>query len=154
MRGFSFSRPEERRKLNFNASVTDRMLEAVAVAIEASPALAQSLDAQPADLREAVSYTQTFVPIVQELRLLADALDYTIAAKRAKAGAQALHAYSLSKTMNMAKDSLILVPHIAAMKAGLGNRGRRKAAAPKTAAPSTGTAKVPFVAAHDPTCKV
>jgi hypothetical protein len=144
LKDFSFNRPEVRSGLNIRASISDRLLEAVAVALDATPALAAVIDMNPAELRDVISYTQTLRPVAEELKELARGIEYSIAVKRAKAGARALHAYSLSKKLNAPTDSAVIVPHIAAMKAALGPRGRRKAA-PK-ADPTTDPATTPVAA--------
>lgn len=131
--GFVFERPEERRRLHGNATVSDRFLSDVAIGIEASPPLAANLDFTGDDLREAITFTQTYRPIVEELRLLARSLSYMITEKRSKAGQRAYHAYTLSKTLNRPGDREVLVPHIVAMKAALGGRGKRKAVPPAEA---------------------
>lgn len=133
--GFTFDRPETRRRYNLNASLPDRFINGVAVAIDASPGLARNLEFTSEDLRAVIAFTQLLQPVLEEVRVLERSLSFTIAEKRAKAGGRALYAYSLSQALNRPADSEVLVPHIAAMKAALGPRGRRKATATPTDPP-------------------
>ncbi len=123
--GFTFSRTPDPRTLNSAASVPPAFLEAVAVALDASPHLATASRVEAAELRSAATYANAFTPVAEELELMARAVRYTLAIHRSRAGKLALSAYALAKTLNRPSDRQVLMPHIEQMKRALGKTRRK-----------------------------
>lgn len=120
--GFTFPAQGARRKINFTASVPDQFLEAVAMAIEASPALAGAAQTTANDLRNAIAFERAFSSLADDLEVEAHAVRYTIANTRSDAGRFALQAYFMAKGLNRPTDRQVLVPHLAKMAKALGRR--------------------------------
>lgn len=123
--GFTFSRTPDPRSLNSAASVPAQFLEAVAVALDASPHLISSSKVEPAELRSAAIFTTAFTPVAEELELMARAVRHTLAIQRNRAGKLALHVYALAKTLNRPSDRQVLMPHVANMSRALGKTKRK-----------------------------
>src|SRR5688572_17368401 len=84
--GFIFAGEPDPRTLNSPKSVSDRFLEIVAVAIEASEDLSASARVTPAELRDVTDFVQAFTPVADELSIMLKGVNHTIAFKRATVG--------------------------------------------------------------------
>jgi hypothetical protein len=132
--GFGVLSSERRAELNGrNQTVSDRYLESVAVALDASLHLSDAAQATSADVRHAVRFAQAFLAVADELTLLARGLRDTVLAKRGDAVNRGLAVYAIAKTINRPGDRELLIPHVDAMKRTLG-RGRPRLSTTKASA--------------------
>lgn len=106
------------------AALPVRFLEAVAVAVEASPQLALASELDVAELRDVIRFSEAMTPVADELELIARGIRHTVALRRAKVGMRALRAYQIAKGLNRYDDRAAPhVPHLENLKRTL-RRGR------------------------------
>jgi hypothetical protein len=135
IQGFVHNRPQERKRLNFNASISDQFFESCATGIEASTPLGSASQTTPALLRDVISYSQAYGSLADELELTFRGLRYTIAQKRAEMAQLAMQTYALAKGLNRPIDGDVLVPHVQAMKRSLKRKRKAAPAVEPSAAP-------------------
>jgi len=127
IRGFAHPAKGARRRINFTASLPDTVLEAVAVAIEASEPLGAAAQVTPNDLRDAIAFERAYRSLADDLEVQANAVRFAIATRRSDAGRLALQTYAIAKGMNRSADHQVLVPHLAVIRKAL-TRKRKKGA--------------------------
>ncbi|PYQ26987.1 MAG: hypothetical protein DMF56_21795 [Acidobacteria bacterium] len=137
IRGYGFAGLKHRRRIGIAAALSDRFLNAVAAALDASERLSKAAEVTGAQLRDAINFTNAYRPFADNVELMSRGARQAVENARAEAGAQALKAYKIGRGMNSPGDRELLVPHLANIKEALG-RGRPKtqAAQPTTAPPT------------------
>jgi hypothetical protein len=123
--GFTFSRTPDPRSLNSAGSVPPAFLEAVAVALDASPELAAACKVAASEIRSDAVYVNAFTPVAEELELMARAVRHTLAIHRNETGLLALGVYSLAKTFNRRSGRQLPVAHLENMRRALGKTKRK-----------------------------
>lgn len=126
---YGFITKGQRRRLNTVSTLPIPFLLSVAVALDASEALTRAAGITGAQIRDVVALANAYVPVADEMALVAGGMRDTVQAKRADTGQRALRAYRLAKSFNSPSDRELLIPHIEDMKRTLG-RGRRKVVKP------------------------
>ena len=121
------------RKLVSAATVPPQFVELTAVAVKNSETLVRKGGADPAELRDLMSYAEAYEPLADELEALAQFVRHSVIAARHKAGSDALTTYALAQVLATRSETADLAPHVADMKRALGKRGFRLAAKSKPA---------------------
>jgi len=119
-----------RERLNSLASLPPEFLELTSVARTNHAALVRGEETTPAEARDLVSYADAYAPVADELEALAQFVRFSIAAAKAKVGAEALTTYSLARRLARRQQHADLAPHVADMRRALGNRFKRPKADP------------------------
>jgi hypothetical protein len=122
---FSHIPTAQRRRIITSAAVPNQFLLTMAQALDAVPALAAASELTSTDLRNAVTFSQEYLALVNEMAIGARGLKETVDVWRAEAGQAALRAYALAKGLNRPSDRDLLVPYLGELKRALG-RGNRK----------------------------
>jgi hypothetical protein len=125
IRGFGFAGLKHRRRIGIAASLSDRFLNAVAAALDASERLRNAAELTGAQIRDAISFTNAYRPFADNVELMSSGTRQAVENTRAGVGTLALKAYKIARGMNGPSDRELLVPHLANMKEALG-RGRPK----------------------------
>jgi hypothetical protein len=112
------------RRLISAASVPPVFIELTNVAVANQRVLVRQEGATPAQVRDMVSYADSFNPLADELEALAHFVRYSVAAARHAAGTEALTTYSLAQRLARLPRNAHLKPHVADMRRALG-RGRK-----------------------------
>lgn len=121
------------KKLVSAATVPPQFIELTAVAVKNSEALVRKGGADPAQLRDLLSYAEAYEPLADELEALAQFVRHSVINARHKAGRDALTTYAVAQVLAARPENADLAPHVADMKRALGKRGRGRGAKPKPA---------------------
>ena len=133
--GFTHPAKGSRRRLNFHGKVSDQALEAIAMTIEASPALQAASQITAEELRDVMAFDHAHGSLANDLDVQSRGVRYTIASRRAAAVRLAMQAYKIAQSLNGPADRLVLVPHLDKIKAAL--RLKRRPARPEVPVTST-----------------
>src|SRR3954462_2126710 len=126
------------RKLVSAATVPPQFIELTAVAVKNSDALVRKGGADPAQLRDLMSYAEAYEPLADELEALAHFVRHSVITARHKAGSDALTTYAIAQVLAKRPETADLAPHVADMKRALGKRGVARVAKPEhVPAPTT-----------------
>jgi hypothetical protein len=123
------------QRLSSAASVSPVFIELTNVAVANQPVLVRTEGATAGQVRDLVSYADSYSPLADELEALAHFVRYSVTAARNAAGVEALTTYSLAQRLSKLPQNAHLKPHVADMRRALG-RGRKvtpEAAAQKAA---------------------
>jgi hypothetical protein len=135
------------RKLVSAATVPPQFIELTAVAVKNSDKLTRGGGADPAKLRNLMSFADAYEPVADELEALAHFIRHSVITARNTAGSDALTTYALAQRLAKRPESADLAPHVEDMRRALGNRVRKAKAkpapAPAPAQPSPVTASSP-----------
>jgi hypothetical protein len=115
--------PKARQRLAIAASVPPEFVELAAVTLKNSTDVAAG-KADPAEMRDLMTYAGAYDPVADELEALAHFLRHSTTAARNKAGRTALMVYSLAKRLAKAPENADLAPFVADMERALGFRER------------------------------
>jgi hypothetical protein len=110
-----------------NEALTRRHLsfiELTYVAVANQPVLVRAEGATAGQVRDLVSYADSYGPLADELEALAHFVRYSVTAARNAAGLEALTTYSLAQRLSKLPHNAHLKPHVADMRRALG-RGRK-----------------------------
>jgi hypothetical protein len=118
------SRPSGHRLL------PDAFFEALAVALESSPAFAAAVSITAAEIRDMLRYSEAYLPLADELERSGRGVRYGVAKRRAHVGTLAASAYKVAQAMNLLPDTSLSVPEAESMKQAIVSR-RRKTPLPK-----------------------
>jgi hypothetical protein len=110
------------QKLVSAATVPPQFIELTAVAVKNSETLVRKGGADPAQLRDLMSYAEAFEPLADELEALAQFVRHSVIAARHKAGRDALTTYAIAQVLAARPETADLAPHVADMKRALGKR--------------------------------
>lgn len=139
--GFAYPAAGARRSLNFSGAVKDQALEAVAAAIESSEPLSAAAQTSARELRDAIAFNRAYRSLADELKVLSDAVRYTIQLTRADATRKAFQTYRIAQNLNHPADRVVLVPHLNTIREAIRVRRPRTAdGEPSTPNPNGGTA--------------
>jgi hypothetical protein len=116
--------PDATRRLISAASVPAHFIELTNVALANQPVLVRTEGATPAQVRDLVSYADSYSPLADELEALAHFVRYSTTAARNLAGNEALTTYSLATRLSKLPQNAHLKPHVADMRRELG-RGHK-----------------------------
>lgn len=130
--GFQHPFKGARRRINFAGTVDDDFLELMARAIEDSAPLSGAAQITPSEVRELIAFGQAHRAFSSDLRVQADAVDYTVAARRASGVRKVLQAYKIAKTLNTPADQTVLIPHLERIKQLLGRKKLPRVTEPET----------------------
>ncbi len=135
------------RKLVRAATVPPPFIELTAVAVKNSDRLTRGGGADPAKLRNLMSFADAYEPVADELEALAHFIRHSVITARNTAGSDALTTYALAQRLAKRPESADLAPHVEDMRRALGNRVRKAkskpAPAPAPTQPSPVTASSP-----------
>jgi hypothetical protein len=132
------------RRINSAASVPQPFIEQAAMAVKNSATLVRGGGADPAQLRDLLSYADAYAPVADELEALAHFIRHSVRVARNKAGSDALTTYALARRLAKRPETAELAPHVADMRNALSTRFRKKAKpAPGTPAPAPAPAPAP-----------
>src|SRR5580765_4132550 len=136
---FSFpTSPKVGQALNRAASVPQPFVELTAVAVKNSPALVRGGAADPARLRDLLTFATAYAPFADELEALASFVRHTVTAAKNEAGSTALTTYALAQRLAKRPETADLAPHVDDMRRALGRLGRKaKAKAEPQPTPET-----------------
>jgi hypothetical protein len=112
------------RRLVSAASVPPVFVELTNVAVANQSVLVRNEGATPVQVRDLMSYADSYGPLGDELEALAHFIKYSVTAARAAAGTEALTRYSLAQRLAKLPENAHLKPHVADMRRALG-RGRK-----------------------------
>jgi hypothetical protein len=112
------------RRLIGAASVSPVFIELTNVAVANQPVLVRTEGATASQVRDLVSYSDSYSPLADELEALAHFVRYSVTAARNAAGLEALTTYSLAQRLSRLPQNAHLKPHVADMRRALG-RGRK-----------------------------
>src|SRR5258708_948969 len=126
------------RRINAAASVPQQFVELAAVAVKNSVSLVRGDGAEPAQLRDLMSFAEAYAPLADELEAFAHFIRHSVKVARNKAGSDALTTYALARRLAKRPETAELAPHVDDMRNALGNRIRKAKAkqAPGTPAPA------------------
>lgn len=130
------------------ASVPQPFVELTAVAVKNSPALVRGGGADPEELRDLLTYAQSYSPLADELEALAAFVRHSVVSAKNKAGSEALTTFELAKRLAKRPETADLAPHVHDMRRALaaggtfGGRKGKKTPSPAPA-PSPTPAPVP-----------
>jgi hypothetical protein len=110
------------RKLVSAATVPPQFIELTAVAVKNSEALVRKGGADPAQLRDLMSYAEAYEPLADELEALAQFVRHSVITARHKAGSDALTTYAMAQVLAARPENADLAPHVADMRRALGKR--------------------------------
>ena len=131
------------RSLITAASLPQKFMELAVVAVRNSAALVRGGGADPAQLRDLMSYAEAFGPVADELEALAQFIRHSVTTARNKAGSDALTTYALARRLAKRPETADLAPHVTDMRNALATRFRNAKSrpvpvpAPKPATPLT-----------------
>jgi len=121
------------RKLVSAATVSPQFIELTAVAVKNSDALVRKGGADPAQLRDLMSYAEAYEPLADELEALAQFVRHSVITARHKAGRDALTTYAIAQVLAVRPETADLAPHVADMRRALGKRAGRRSVKSKPA---------------------
>jgi len=121
------------QKLISAATVSPQFIELTAVAVKNSEALVRKGGADPAQLRDLMSYAEAYGPLADELEALAQFIRHSVITARHKAGSDALTTYALAQVLAARPETADLAPHVADMRRALGKRALGRVARSKPA---------------------
>src|SRR5215210_3685678 len=113
------SRPRGHRLL------PDAFFEALAVALETSPAFAAAVLITAAQIRDMLRYSEAYLPLADEVERFARGFRYAVAKRRAYVGTLAVSAYKVAQAMNLLPDISLSVPEAESMKQAIVSRRRK-----------------------------
>jgi hypothetical protein len=119
------------RKLVSAATVPPQFIELTAVAVKNSEALVRKGGADPAQLRDLMTYAEAYEPLADELEALAQFVRHSVITARHKAGSDALTTYAIARVLAKRRETADLAPHVADMRRALGKRALARVAKPK-----------------------
>ena len=119
------------QKLVSAATVPPLFIELTAVAVKNSEALVRKGGADPAQLRDLMSYAEAYEPLADELEALAQFVRHSVITARHKAGSDALTTYAIARVLAKRSETADLAPHVADMRRALGKRALARVAKPK-----------------------
>ena len=130
------------RKLVSAATVSPQFIELTAVAVKNSEALVRKGGADPAQLRDLMSYAEAYEPLADELEALPQFVRHSVIIAKHKAGSEALTTYAMAQVLAARPETADLAPHVADMRRALGKRalGRVTKSKPAPAPPVTSQA--------------
>jgi hypothetical protein len=141
--------PTETKRMANAASVPADFVELTTVAIANHQAALWRADAlTPEQIRELVSYANSYGPLADEFEALAHFIRHSVRAARYKVGSEALTTYAFAQRLAKRPQSAELAPHVDDMRRALGRtasaealvrRAVRKAAKLTPAAPPAST---------------
>jgi hypothetical protein len=141
--GYGHSGRAHRRRIRMIAALSDKFLNAVASALDASERLRVAAGVTGAQLRDAISHTNAYRPFADSVDVMTNGARQAVESSRSDAGALALKAYRIAGGMNSPGDLELLIPHLHTMKEALG-RGRPKTSAtPPAPLPAPAPSPVP-----------
>jgi len=114
------------RRLSPAAAVPPVFIELTNVAVANQTALVRVDGAPPAEVRDLVAYADAYVPLADELEMMAQFIRYSTTAARNLAGTEALTTYSLAQRLARQKRYAHLKPHVADMRRALGKQRKPK----------------------------
>jgi hypothetical protein len=117
------------RLLNSAASVPPEFVELTAMAVRNNVALVRGGGAEPAVVRDLMTYADAYGPVADELEALAHFIRHSIAAAKNKAGTEALTTYALAQRLAKQPETADLAPYVADMSRALGLRRKQAKAA-------------------------
>ena len=112
------------QRLSSAASVPPEFVELTNVAVANQRMLVRTEGATPAQVRDMMSYSDSFNPLADELEALAHFVRYSATAARNAAGNEALTTYALAQRLAKLPQNAHLKPYVADMRRALG-RGRK-----------------------------
>jgi len=118
------------RKLVSAATVPSQFIELTAVAVKNSEALVRKGGADPARLRDLMTYAEAYEPLADELEALAQFVRHSVITARHKAGRDALTTYAMAQVLAARPENADLAPHVADMRRALGKRALRRVTKP------------------------
>ena len=118
------------RSLTTAASVPEKFIELAVVAVKNNAALVRGGGADPAQLRDLMSYAAAYGPVADELEALAQFIRHSVTTARNKAGSDALTTYALARRLAKRPETAGLAPHVADMRNALAIRFRKAKAHP------------------------
>jgi hypothetical protein len=130
-------------------SVPQPFVELTAVAVKNSPALVRGGAADPARLRDLLTFATAYAPFADELEALASFVRHTVTAAKNEAGSTALTTYALAQRLAKRPETADLAPHVHDMRRALtagGTFGRRKGKGNPSPNPAPGSAPAPVPA--------
>ena len=92
------------------ASVPQPFVELTAVAVKNSPALVRGGGADPEELRDLLTYAQSYPPLADELEALAAFVRHSVVSAKNKAGSDALTTFELAKRLAKRPETADLAP--------------------------------------------
>jgi hypothetical protein len=116
--------PDATQRLISAASLPPVFVELTNVAVANQPVLVRIEGATPAQVRDQMSYSDSFNPLADELEALAHFVRYSVTAARNAAGIEALTTYALAQRLAKQPRYAYLKPYVADMRRALG-RGRK-----------------------------
>jgi hypothetical protein len=108
------------QRLSRAASVPAPFVELTAVAVKNSQALVRGGGADPAQIRDLMSYAEAYGPCADELEAFAHFLRHSVNAAKNKAGSDALTTYALAQRLAKRPENAELAPHVDDMRRALG----------------------------------
>jgi hypothetical protein len=119
------------RRLASAASVPPVFVELTNVALANQRVLVRTEGATPTEVRDLLSYADSYSPLADELEALAHFIRYSVTAARNVAGTEALTTYSLAQRLAKQPRYAQLRPYVADMRRAL---GRERKLTPEEAA--------------------
>ena len=119
------------QRLASAASVPREFIELVSVAVKNSPMLVRGSGADPAQIRDFMSFAEAYAPVADELEALAHFIRHSVTVARNIAGSDALTTYALAQRLAKRPETADLAPHVDDMRRALSARfkpGSRKPA--------------------------
>jgi hypothetical protein len=113
------------RRLAPVASLPQQFIELAAMAVKNSAMLVRRSGADPAQLRDLMSFAEAYSPVADELEALAHFIRHSVALARNKAGSDALTTYALARRLAKRPETADLAPHVNDMRNALGTRLRK-----------------------------
>ena len=133
------------QRLGSAASVPKQFIELAAVAVKNSAMLVRGSGADPAQVRDLMSFAEAYAPVADELEALAHFIRHSVTRARNKAGSDALTTYALAQRLAKRPETADLAPHVDDMRRALSVRFRKSGSrqVPSTPAPSPGPQSSP-----------
>jgi hypothetical protein len=122
--GFGRAVEGRRRKISTAASYSDEQLRTVAACCDESEQIRVASNLTGEEVRSTITFSKAFRAARDETMLFADAIDDTIAEKRARVGRKAAVVYKVAESLASLDDKHHPVPHLFVLRQ-LMTRGRR-----------------------------
>jgi hypothetical protein len=113
------------QRLASAASVPREFIELASVAVKNSAMLVRGSGADPAQIRDYVSFAEAYAPVADELEALAHFIRHSVTVARNIAGSDALTTYALAQRLAKRPETADLAPHVADMRRVLSGRFRK-----------------------------
>jgi hypothetical protein len=113
------------RRIATVASIPREFVELAAVAVKNSATLVRGSGADPAQLRDLMSFSEAYAPLADELEALAHFIRHSVKLARSKAASDALTTFALAQRLAKRPETADLAPYVIDMRNALGARFRR-----------------------------